>query len=127
MANRITTAVILANGIATPYWRSGSGPVVVLLGAPPPETVALALSEWFRVIVPEVPSDFEGLDAVRWLGGVYEGLGIAEAAIVAVPALKEAATGFAQVAPDRVKGVIVDDFATADITDLQRAVERAFR
>jgi len=125
MANRISTAVILANGIATPYWRSGSGPVVVLLDAP--ETIALALSEWFRVIVPEVPSDFDGVDAVRWLGGVYEGLGIAEAAIVAVPALSDAALGFAQAAPDRVKGVIVDDFATADITDLQRAVERAFR
>jgi hypothetical protein len=124
MANRISTAVILANGIATPYWRSGSGPVVVLLDAP--ETIALALSEWFRVIVPEVPSDFDGVDPVRWLGGVYEGLGIAEAAIVAVPALIDAATGFAQAAPDRVKGVIVADLS-ADITDLQRAIERAFR
>ena len=125
MVSRISTAVILANGIATPYWRSGSGPVVLLLGAP--EAVALALSEWFRVIVPDAPSDFSDVDAVRWLGGVYEGLGIAEAAIVAVPALQDAATGFAQAAPDRVKGVIVDDFATVDITDLQRAVERTFR
>jgi len=124
MANRISTAVILANGIATPYWRSGSGPVVLLLGAP--QEIASALSEWFRVIVPDAPADFSAVDAVRWLGGVYEGLGIAEAAIVAVPALIDAATGFAQADPDRVKGVIVADLS-ADITELQRAVERAFR
>lgn len=125
MPNRISTAVILANGIATPYWRCGSGPVVLALGAP--DAAALALSEWFRVIVPEVPSDFSDVGTVRWLGGVYEGLGMAEAAIVAVPALREAATGFAQAAPDRVKGVIIADFQTDDITDLRRAVERAFR
>lgn len=125
MPNRISTAVILANGIATPYWRCGSGPVVLALGAP--DAVALALSEWFRVIVPEVPSDFSDVSTVRWLGGVYEGLGLAEAAIVAVPALREAATGFAQAAPDRVKGVIIADFRTDDITDLRTAVEHAFR
>jgi len=124
MPNRISTAVILANGIATPYWRCGSGSTVLLLGAP--EAIARALSEWFRVIVPDVPSAFTDVDAVRWLGGVYEGLGIAEAAIVAIPTLREAATGFAQAAPDRVTGVIVADGSTGDIADLRRAVERAF-
>ena len=124
MPNRISTAVILANGIATTYWRCGSGSTVLLLAAP--EAVALALSAWFRVIVPDVPFDFSDVDAVRWLGGVYEGLGIAEAAIIAVPALSDAAMEFAQAAPDRVKGVIVADVSTADIADLRTAVERAF-
>lgn len=123
MPNRISTAVILANGIATPYWRSGAGATVLLLGVP---EAARALSAWFRVIVPDVPSAFSDVDAVQWLGGVYEGLGIAEAAIVAVPTLREAATEFARVAPDRVKGVIVADGSTRDIADLRRAVERAF-
>lgn len=124
MAHRISTAVILANGIATPYWRCGSGPTVVLLGAP--EAIALALSEQFRVIVPAVPSAFSDVDAVQWLGGVVEGLGIAEAAIVAAPTLGEAATGFARAAPDRVKGVFVADGTTDDFADLRRAVEQAF-
>jgi pimeloyl-ACP methyl ester carboxylesterase len=124
MPNRISTAVILANGIATPYWRCGSGSTVLLLGAPEP--IALALSAWFRVIVPDVPFDFSDVDAVRWLGGVYEGLGIAEAAIVAGPALRDAAMGFAQAAPDRVKGVIVADLSKGDVAELRRAVERAF-
>jgi len=124
MPHRISTAVLLANDIATPYWRCGSGPTVLLLGAP--EAIALALSAWFRVIVPEVPFDFSDVDALRWLGGVYEGLGIAEAAIVAVPTLIEAATGFARAAPDRVKGVIVADGSTGDIAELRRAVEQAF-
>lgn len=124
MPHRISTALVLANGIATPYTRCGAGPTVLLLGGP--EAIALALSEWFRVIVPEVPFDFSGVDAVRWLGGVYEGLGIAEAAIVAGPALIDAAMGFSQAAPDRVKGVIVADFANSDVAEVRRAVEQAF-
>lgn len=124
MPIRISTAVIVANGVAASYWRCGSGPTVLLLGAS--DGIALALCESFRVIVPQVPFDMSDADLADWLGGLYEGLGIAEAAIVAVPALSEAAAGFAQDAPDRVKGVIVADLSTADITDLRKAVERAF-
>ena len=124
MPNRISTAVILANGIATTYWRCGSGSTVLLLGVP--EAIARALSAWFRVIVPDVPSAFSDVDALRWLGGVYEGLGIAEAAIVAVPTLREAATGFAQDAPDRVKGIIIADSSTPDVAELRTALERSF-
>lgn len=123
MPNRISTAVIVANGVATTYSRCGSGPTVLLLGAS--DGIALALCASFRVIVPLVPFGISDADIADWLGGVYEGLGIAEAAIVAVPALRAAATGFAQDAPDRVKGVIVADLS-ADITDLRTAVERVF-
>ena len=124
MPNRVSTAVVLANGVATTYWRCGSGRTVVLLGAS--DAIAIALSASFRVIVPEVPFGFSDAGVVRWLGGVCEGLGIAEAAIVAVPALSDAATRFAHDAPDRVKGVIITDSSTADVAELRAAVERTF-
>jgi hypothetical protein len=53
-------------------------------------------------------------------------LGIAEAAIVATPALRDAATRFAQNAPDRVQAVIIVDASTPDIDEVRAAVERAF-
>jgi len=50
----------------------------------------------------------------------------ARAVIVAVPALRNAATRFAQDAPDRVKGVLIADCPTADVAELRSAVERSF-
>ena len=122
--DRISTAMVMANGLATVYRRWGSGRTVLLLGAS--EAVALALGDWFRVIVPELPLGLSGLGAARWLGGVCEGLGIAEAAIVATPASRDAASQFAQEAPDRVKGVIIADSSATDPAVLRAAVEGIF-
>jgi len=124
MPNRISTAVVLANGVATTYRRWGSGPTVVLLGAS--DGVALALGASYRVIVPDVPFVFSELGAAGWLGGVCDGLGIAEATIVTTPALYDAAISLAHDAPERVKGVIIADAPTADLADLRAAVERSF-
>ena len=121
---RISTAMVMANGLATVYRRWGSGRTVLLLGAS--EAVALALGDWFRVIVPELPLGLSGLGEARWLGGVCEGLGIAEAAIVATPASRDAASQFAQEAPDRVKGVIIPDSPAPDPALLRAALERIF-
>ena len=96
----------------------------MLLGAS--EAVALALADWFRVIVPELPLGLSGLGAARWLGGVCEGLGIAEAAIVASPALRDAASRFAQDVPDRVRGVIIADSSATGPAVLRAAVEGIF-
>ena len=124
MSGRVSIAVVMANGVATTYRRWGSGRTVLLLGVS--ESVALALGASFRVIVPELPFRSSDAGAVRWLAGVYEGLGIVEAVIVAVPALRNAATRFAQDAPDRVKGVLIADCPTADVAELRSAVERSF-
>lgn len=124
MRNLLSTAVVLADGVATTYRRAGSGRTVLLLGAS--EALALALSESFRVIAPEVPVGLSERDAARWLSGVCEGLGIPEAVIVAGPALYAAATAFALKAPDRVRAVAVADPATADVAGLRAAVARAF-
>jgi pimeloyl-ACP methyl ester carboxylesterase len=97
----------------------------MVLGAS--EGVALALGTSFRIIVPEVPSPpLSDAAAARWLGGVCEGLGILEVAIVATPALRNAATRFAQDAPDRVKGIIIVDSGTTDAAEFRAAVERIF-
>ena len=119
--DRISTAMVMADGLATIYRRWGSGRTVVLLGAS--DGVALALGAAYRVIVPAVPLRFSELGAAGWLCGVYDGLGIAEATIVTTPALQDAAMSFAQYAPDRVKGIIIADASTAD---LRAAVERSF-
>ena len=122
--DRVSTAVVMANGVETTYRRCGSGRTVLLLGAS--EAVALALGASFRVIVPEVPFGFPDAATAGWLGGVCDGLGIAEAAIVATPALRDAASQFAQEAPDRVKGVIIADSSAPDLAGLRAAVERSF-
>ncbi len=58
--DRISTAMVMANGLATVYRRWGSGRTVLLLGAS--EAVALALGDWFRVIVPqEAPERVKGV------------------------------------------------------------------
>jgi len=81
MRNRTSTAVLTTKGLTTVYRRWGSGRTVLLLGVS--EAIPLALGDSFRVIVPELPLGFSDLAAAQWLGDVCEGLGIAEAVIVA--------------------------------------------
>jgi len=97
MRNRTSTAVLTTKGLTTVYRRWGSGRTVLLLGVS--EAIPLALGDSFRVIVPELPLGFSDLAAAQWLGDVWEGLGIAEAVIVAEAALRDAASRFAQDAP----------------------------
>ena len=122
--DRISTAMVMADGLATIYRRWGSGRTLLLLGVS--EASALALGDSFRVIVPELPLDYSDPGAARWLGGVCEGLGIAEAAIVATPALRDAALQFAHDAQDRVRGVIIADSSATDPAVLRAAVEGIF-
>ena len=122
--DRISTAMVMADGLATIYRRWGSGRTVLLLGVS--EAIALTLGDSFRVIVPELPLGFPDGGAARWLGSVCEGLGIAEAAIVATPASRDAASQFAQEAPDRVRGVIIPDSPAPDPAVLRAALERIF-
>src|SRR6266550_6681790 len=129
--DRISTAMVMADGLATIYRRWGSGRTLLLLGVSDlllgvSEASALALGDSFRVIVPELPLDFSDPGATRWLGGVCEGLGIAEAAIVATAALRDAALQFAHDAPDRVRGVIIADSSATDPAVLRAAVEGIF-
>jgi pimeloyl-ACP methyl ester carboxylesterase len=116
--------MVMANGIATVYRRWGSGRTVVLLGVS--EAIAAALGGSFRVIVPELPPGLSDGGAARWLSGVSEGLGIAEAVIVAAPAWREGASQFAHDAPDRVRHVIIVEAAARDATGVRAAVESAF-
>ncbi len=79
--DRVSTAVVMANGVEMTYRRCESGRMVLVLGAS--EAIALALGASFRVIMPEMPFRFSDAAAAGWLGGVCDGLGIAEAVIVA--------------------------------------------
>ena len=123
MRNRISTAMVMANGLATVYRRWGSGRTVLLLGVS--ESIAITLGDSFRVIVPELPLGFSDLLAARWLSGVFEGLGIAEAAIVAAPEFRDAVWKFARDVPDRVKGVVIANVSSRDVAGLREAVERS--
>src|SRR5207249_7748363 len=98
--DRISTAMVMADGLATIYRRWGSGRTVLLLGVS--EAIALALGASFRVIVPELPPGFPDGGAARGRGGACVGLGSAEAATFASPALGVAASRFAQDVPSPV-------------------------
>ena len=122
-ADRVTTAVVMADGVATRYRRCGAGPTVVVLGA---ELVVDALARSYRVIRPAVPphlSDTIAGERARWLSGVFDGIGIDVAVVVTTPILADAVALFAEGAPDRVKGVIL---AAGDPADLPAAVARLF-
>ena len=121
----MSTAMLMANGLATVYRRWGSGRTVVLLGVSE-TTIAAALGDSFRVIVPELPLGLSDLGAVQWLADVCEGLGIVEAVIVAGPTLRAAASQFAQDAPERVAGVIIVDLSAGDMPGVRAAVEQSF-
>src|SRR2546423_875080 len=125
---RVSTAMVMANGLATIYRRWGSGRTVLLLGInrDARDALAVALSPSFRVIVPNVPLLVSDLGAAAWLGGVYDGLGIDAATIVTTPVLADVAFQLRQDAPDRVNAVLITDFARPDIAWLRQAIERAF-
>jgi len=122
---RVSTAMVMVNGLATPYRRWGSGPTVLLLGTA--EATAVALASSFRVIVPELPLGFSEPGAAEWLGGIYEGLGITKAAIVTTCDLARAAGQLHHEAPERVTGIFIVDIMTPDVTGLRKAVQRSFR
>ncbi len=107
MRNRTSTAVLTTKGLTTVYRRWGSGRTVLLLGVS--EAIPLALGDSFRVIVPELPLGFSDLAAAQWLGDV-----------------RDAASQFAQDAPERVRGVIIVDLSARDVAGIRAAVERAF-
>src|SRR2546429_1852090 len=102
MPDRISTAMVMADGLATIYRRWGSGRTVLLLGVS--EAIALALGDSFRVIVPERPLAFPAGAPPRGLASVCDGLGIAEAAIVPPPPSMEPAPQFPQRPPNPGKG-----------------------
>ena len=121
---RVSIAMVMANGLATPYRRWGSGRTVLLLGTS--EATAVALGGAFRVIVPELPLGFSEPAAADWLGGIYEGLGITQAAIVTTYALARAAGQLQHEVPERVTGIFIVDISTPDVTGLRTAVQRSF-
>lgn len=122
----VTSAMVLAGGVLTRYRRCGTGPTVVVLGAPDSIRV---LVKSFRVIAPELPSTDDLPDTspkarARWLGGVFDGLGIESAVLVTSPDLAAAAARFAAAEPDRVRTVVV---AGDNPDDVPAAIARAIR
>jgi|SRR5882724_9039949 len=105
----VSTASLLADGIETRYLRTGAGPTVPLIhpGGTAEDDLVLALARRFRVIVPDLPEDGSHPAPPDWLRGVFDGLGIAEAAIVTCPAQVEPVAAFARQEPDRVKGTVM--------------------
>jgi pimeloyl-ACP methyl ester carboxylesterase len=125
--DRASTAVVLADGVSTRYVRRGAGLTVLLLGGDP--AVAEALASSFRVIAPEVTDDAPSQPVAR-LRGLLDGLGLAEVAILASPALADAALGLAREEPDRVKGTLLlvpSSPSKTDLAQLSRALARLFQ
>jgi hypothetical protein len=104
MVQRITTAVVVADGLETRYLRCGAGRTVVLVARD--NRLAIELAASCRVIAPEVPPGMGADSFVLWLRSVFDGLGITAAAIVTTPEFAEAARIFASEEPERVNGVV---------------------
>jgi hypothetical protein len=122
---RVASAMVQADGIATQYRRRGSGPTVVVLGV---EAMEPILARSYRVIAPETPSPLRlpGITVeqrARWLSGVFDGLGIEVAVIVSAAELAGAADRFAGRVSGRVRGIVVADGRPED---LPAAVARCF-
>lgn len=82
-------AAVLAGGTETPYRRAGTGrPVLLLVSGSAPdasEELFRALSQSFRVIMPELPDTGDPGELAQWLRDVIDGLGLVSPVIVVDP------------------------------------------
>lgn len=99
-----SSAEVRAHGRVIPYRRLGSGPPLVLLGAP---GAAERLASRYRVIVPEAPGP--GEDVIAWLTAFLEGLGTSGATVIAAERYYRAARELARLDPDRLTRVLPVD------------------
>jgi pimeloyl-ACP methyl ester carboxylesterase len=115
-APRVTRGTVHAGASTTDYLRAGCGAPVVLLGSAGPDpgerSLFAALAGGFRVIAPVLPPEPHAgpRDAAAppfsaWLRGVLDGLGLAEASLVAEEAYALRALSFALTDPMRVSRV----------------------
>jgi pimeloyl-ACP methyl ester carboxylesterase len=114
-------ATVTANGLETRYLRCGAGPTVVLLGGD--ADLAESLGQGFRVLA------MEARDEADWLRGVFDGLGIGDAVLLATPRFAERAQLFAAEEPERVRGVVLLPAANrreSDCARLSEAIARYF-
>ncbi|HRP08392.1 MAG TPA: hypothetical protein PLL69_07880 [Gemmatimonadales bacterium] len=103
-------AVVQSGTTVTAYLRIGRGRPVLLLrhgSSPLPAWDALleTLSDSWRVVAPEVPVEPSRLGG--WLTGFLDGLGLADTAAVADPALSAALLTFVRTEPQRISRLVV--------------------
>ena len=120
-------AVVRAGATVTSYERTGAGdPVLLLVG--PDEDIATpfwtairrAIGAQFRLVVPDTGPT--GGDLNGWLGAFLDGLGVEGASFIADEKVGVAVIGFALLAPDRVKRLVLVSSGCPDVPDLDGAV-----
>jgi len=120
-------AVVRAGNSVTSYERTGSGhPVLVLVGpdadisTPFWQAIRKAIGAQFRMVLPDPMPSVNDLG--EWLGGFLDGLGVDSASLVADERVGVAVIGFALLAPDRVKRLVLVSGNCPDVPNLDGAV-----
>jgi pimeloyl-ACP methyl ester carboxylesterase len=120
-------AVVQAGATVTSYERTGAGEPVLLLAGPDADiatpfwqAIRRAIGAQFRLVVPD-PSPGVG-DMGGWLGNFLDGLGVEGASMVADERVGVAVIGFALLAPDRVRRLVLVSSSSPDVPDLDGAV-----
>jgi len=116
-------AVVQAGSTVTSYERTGTGhPVLLLVGpdadiaTPFWQAIRKAIGAQFRLVVPDPAPT--GNDLGLWLGSFLDGLGVDGASMVADERVGVAVIGFALLAPDRVRRLVLVSSACPDVPDL---------
>lgn len=117
----LTSAIVSAGNVDTPYRRLGHGPPAVALGlwpdldarAVPQELRVLAAS--CRIIVPDLdrvaatalPVGPPAASFTDWLGGFLDGLGLASASLIASWVLEEQLSGAVASLSGRIERIVI--------------------
>lgn len=120
-------AVVRAGPTVTSYERTGAGEPVLLLAGPDADiatpfwqAIRRAIGAQFRLVVPDPGPT--SVDLGGWLGSFLDGLGVEAASFVADEKVGVAVIGFALLAPDRVKRLVLVSSNSPDVPDLDGAV-----
>ena len=128
----LVRASVCAGGLTTTYLRTGTGPIVVLLGArfhdaASNPTIGLVADE-HRVVIPDLESvrsddGLLGVEFSGWLRAFLDGLGADDVVLVASDDVAPDAIAFARSDSDRVRRLVLPTRVDTHDDDRARCVD----
>jgi pimeloyl-ACP methyl ester carboxylesterase len=128
----LVRASVCAGGLTTTYLRTGTGPLVVVLGArfydAATDPTIGVVADRHRVVIPDLQSvrSDDGPPAVdfsEWLCAFLDGLGADDVVLVASEDVAPDAIAFARSDSDRVRRVVLETRVDTDGDERTRCVD----